>query len=125
MNKRLWLKIIAVSGLLSVVLGAFAAHGLDAILTEQRMQTFQTGVRYQLIHTLALLGLICLPDELTQSYFKTYTGIFWLLGIVLFSGSLYLLVATDITALGMITPLGGTAFIIGWALLFVAAIRNP
>lgn len=125
MNKRLWLKIIAVSGLLSVVLGAFAAHGLDAILTEQRMQTFQTGVRYQLIHTLALLGLICLPDELTQSCFKTYTGIFWLLGIVLFSGSLYLLVATDITALGMITPLGGTAFIIGWALLFVAAIRNP
>jgi len=125
MNKYLWLRIIAVSGLLSVVLGAFAAHGLDSVLTEQRMETFKTGVHYQFIHTLALLGLICLPDEFTQLRFKSYVAIGWLLGIVLFSGSLYLLVATDITALGMITPLGGTAFIIGWVLLFVAATGNP
>lgn len=125
MNKRLWLRIIAISGLLSVALGAFAAHGLDAVLTDQRMETFQTGVRYQFIHTLALLGLICLPDDLLQPRFKTYTAICWLFGIVVFSGSLYLLVATDIKVLGMITPLGGSAFMLGWALLFTAATRKP
>ena len=125
MNKHLWLRIIAVSGLLSVVLGAFAAHGLDSVLTEQRMETFKTGVHYQFIHTLALLGLICLPEDLLRPRFKTYTAICWLFGIVVFSGSLYLLVAMDIKALGMITPLGGTAFMLGWALLLTAAARKP
>ena len=123
MNKSLWIRIIAVSGLLSVALGAFAAHVLDAVLAEARMQTFHTAVHYQIYHTLALLGIVCLPDNVLKLRWKAFSARFMLLGIVLFSGSLYLLVATDITALAMITPVGGIALMIGWVFLFVAATR--
>ncbi len=124
MNKSFWIRIIAVSGLLSVALGAFAAHVLDAVLAEARMQTFYTAVHYQIYHTLALLGIVCLPDNVLQLRWKTYAARSMLSGIALFSGSLYLLIATDIKALAMITPVGGTAFMIGWVSLFVAAARS-
>lgn len=124
MNKRLWIKIAALSSLISVALGAFAAHGLESVLSDQRMEVFQTAVKYQLFHSLALLAVISLQDDLLQPRWKIISLRCLLLGIVLFCGSLYLLVMTNISALGMITPIGGTAFMIGWLSLCWAA-RKP
>lgn len=124
MNKRLWIKIAALSSLISVALGAFAAHGLESVLSDQRMEVFQTAVKYQMFHSLALLAVISLQDDLLQLRWKIISLRCLLLGIVLFCGSLYLLVMTNISALGMITPIGGTAFMIGWLSLCWAA-RKP
>ena len=124
MNKYFWIKIIATSGFLSVVLGAFSAHGLEGLISDRRMENFQTAVQYQIFHTLAPLGIVCIEDRFLPSKYRIYSAAFLLLGIFLFSGSLYLLAVTDITWLGMITPLGGSAFIIGWIMLFLAAQRS-
>jgi len=118
MNKSLWIKIIALSGAISVALGAFAAHGLADSLSVKALATFRTAVLYQFLHTIALLGLMSLPDQLMDTGRQQLAAKSWLLGILLFSGSLYTLVFTGITALGMITPVGGLAFIVGWLLLF-------
>ncbi|MGB2115173.1 MAG: DUF423 domain-containing protein [Porticoccaceae bacterium] len=124
MNKLFWIKAIALSGLLSVLIGAFAAHILEASLSPQRMDTLNTAVKYQIFHTLALFGIVCVDDKILVLRWKKYAAVFFLLGIVLFCGSLYLLIATDISKLGMITPFGGMAFIAGWAMLFLASIRE-
>jgi uncharacterized membrane protein YgdD (TMEM256/DUF423 family) len=121
MNKPQWIKIIALSGALSVALGAFAAHGLQDSLSETYLQTFRTAVLYQFLHTIALLALVSLPDSALNPRHQAWAAKSFLLGILLFSGSLYALVFTGISALGMITPLGGLAFILGWMLLFTAA----
>ncbi|MDE0747380.1 MAG: DUF423 domain-containing protein [Porticoccaceae bacterium] len=124
MNKILWLRLIGISGAVCVMLGAFAAHGLEGRLSERYMDVFQTAVFYQLVHTLALLGLLCLPDQLVNPKVRHWAAISFALGILIFSGSLYLLVFTHIGALGMITPIGGSAFIVGWLLLFFIAKRD-
>ena len=124
MNKLFWIKVIAVNGLLSVVLGAFTAHILEGVLTAQRIETFNTAVDYQIYHTLALLGLICIDDKLLAVRWKKYAAVFFLLGIILFCGSLYFLIATNFLKLAMITPLGGISFMIGWIMLLLAAIRE-
>jgi uncharacterized membrane protein YgdD (TMEM256/DUF423 family) len=118
MNKTAWIKIIALSGALSVAMGAFAAHGLDGSLSPRLMDTFRTAVLYQFLHSLALLGIIGLPEQLLYSGRQLWVARSFLAGIILFSGSLYALVFTGISALGIITPLGGTAFIVGWGTLF-------
>jgi uncharacterized membrane protein YgdD (TMEM256/DUF423 family) len=118
MNKTAWIKIIALSGALSVAMGAFAAHGLDGSLSPRLMDTFRTAVLYQFLHSLALLGIIGLPEQLLYSGRQLWVARSFLAGIILFSGSLYALVFTGISALGIITPLGGTAFIVGWGALF-------
>lgn len=123
MNKLLWIKIIALSAALCVALGAFAAHGVEDNLSAKYMATFRTAVLYQFLHTLALLGIVSLPDNLLHMPRQVLAAKSLLLGIVLFSGSLYALVFTGFSALGMITPLGGLAFIIGWLLLFTATTR--
>lgn len=124
MNKPLWIKIAALSSLISVALGAFAAHGLEAVLSDQRMEVFQTAVKYQMFHSLALLAIINLQNDLLHLRWKILALRCLLLGMVLFCGSLYLLVITNISAFGMITPIGGTAFMIGWLLLFWAARKQ-
>ena len=124
MNKVFWIKITAINGLLSVILGAFAAHVVEAVLTDQRIETFDTAVQYQIFHTLALFGLICIDDKLLAARWKNYAASFFLLGIILFCGSLYLLIATEISKLAVITPLGGLSFMIGWIMLLLAAIRE-
>lgn len=124
MNKLFWIKAIALSGLLSVLIGAFAAHILEASLSPQRMDTLDTAVKYQIFHTLALFGVVCVDDKILGLRWKKYAAVFFLLGIILFCGSLYLLIATNISKLGMITPFGGMAFIAGWAMLFLATIRE-
>jgi uncharacterized membrane protein YgdD (TMEM256/DUF423 family) len=117
MNKLLWIKITAISGALAVALGAFAAHGLKNHLSPQLMQTYQTAVQYHFIHTLALLAIINLPLSKRS---LAWVARSFLLGILLFSGSLYALALTGISAIGLLTPLGGSAFICGWLLLFTA-----
>jgi len=124
MNKILWLRLIAISGALSVMFGAFGAHGLEDRLSASYLDTFNTAVRYQFLHTLALLGIICLPDHLVKLRTLHWVAISFAVGVLLFSGSLYLLVLFDIRSLGVITPIGGAALILGWVLLLLSVRRN-
>ena len=120
---KILLSIAACSAMLSVILGAFAAHGLKTKLTETLLNTFQTGVQYQMYHSLAIILLIILYRQMPQSLLL-YSAGFMVAGIVLFSGSLYLLAITQIKWFGPITPLGGVCFIVGWALLIAAALKG-
>ena len=124
MNKVFWLKFVALNGVLSVLLGAFAAHGLEDQLLDRYMDTFRTAVLYHFLHTLALLAVISLSDHLAKASLCHWAAVSFAAGIMLFSGSLYLLVLTNTPALGMVTPVGGLAFIAGWGLLFFAARRS-
>ncbi len=117
-----WLLIAAVMGGLAVVMGAFAAHGLQAILSERMLATFATGAQYQMYHALAL-GLAAFAMRGRAARMANAAAFLFLIGIVLFSGSLYLLAFTGITRLGMITPLGGLSFIAGWIALALAALK--
>ena len=119
---RVFLMLAAFFGFTGVALGAFAAHGLKGRLTEQYLAIFHTGVTYQLVHTLALFGVALLATQL-QSRLVTWAGFCFALGIVLFSGSLYLLTMSGIAKLGIITPIGGVAFLAGWLCLGLAAWR--
>ncbi len=111
-------------GALSVAIGAFGAHGLEATLTANaRVETFETAVKYQFYHTLALILLGILMLNVQSNYFS-YAGISFLIGIVIFSGSLYTLSLTNITWLGAITPIGGLAFILGWVFMILGVSKS-
>jgi uncharacterized membrane protein YgdD (TMEM256/DUF423 family) len=94
------------------------------ISSDRYMGTFRTAVLYHFLHTLALLAVISLSDHLAKASLCHWAAVSFAAGIVLFSGSLYLLVLTNTPALGMVTPVGGLAFIAGWGLLFFAARRS-
>lgn len=113
---RHFLVLGAINGFLAVAFGAFAAHGLKDVLSEGLLDVFQTGVDYQALHALALL-LVGLLAQSGPSQGLRLAGWAFATGILLFSGSLYLLALTDARWLGAITPFGGTAFLIGWAAL--------
>lgn len=119
---RIFLLLAAFAGFTGVALGAFAAHGLKARLSAEYLAVFQTGVHYQLIHALALFGVALLLQRLPSGLLHA-AGSLFALGILLFSGSLYLLTLSGIGKLGMITPLGGLAFLAGWLCLGLAAWR--
>ncbi len=123
MIRALW-ACAAFSGLLSVALGAFAAHGLRARLTPELLQAFQTGVHYQMFHTLALLAVLALALRIPESTLLPYSAIAFLLGIVCFSGSLYMLALTGVKWFGPVTPLGGLILMAGWGLLLIATLRD-
>ena len=116
-------------GALSVALGAFAAHGLRRVLSAEQVATFETGVRYQFYHTFALLAVAILYEKFSGSLMQ-WAGNCFLAGIVLFSGSLYLMTALRTTEsvgankIGIITPFGGLFFIAGWMLMLIAIIRK-
>lgn len=120
---RLFFALGAVAALIGVVLGAFAAHGLKARLDPAMLATFEIGVRYQMYHALALLGVAWAcskwPGPLT-----TAAGWLFILGIVVFSGTLYALALTGVRWLGALTPLGGLAFLAGWLCLAWAALKS-
>lgn len=120
-----WLLLLAsFSGFTGVALGAFAAHGLRNKLPENLLNAFQTGVHYQLWHTMALIGVALLLLRFPESsLFKASGGLF-ALGILLFSGSLYVLALTGVSKLGMVTPLGGLTWLIAWACFAVAVWRS-
>ena len=128
MHKR-FITTGALLGAIAVALGAFGAHGLKKIVPAETVQAFQTGVQYQMYHALALL-LTGLLYEKCHQKFARVAGVLFMIGIILFSGSLYLLTAgkaaetASLDKAGIITPFGGVAFIAGWLFLFLAAIKK-
>lgn len=121
---RVLLLLAALFGFTGVGLGAFAAHGLKGQLSAEYLAVFQTGVHYQMLHALALLALAALWQRL-RGRLLTAAGVCFCVGILLFSGSLYALTLSGISALGMITPVGGLTFLAGWFCLGLAAWRLP
>ena len=117
-----WLSVAAVNGFLAVAFGAFAAHGLSTRIDAHALQTFETGARYHMYHALAL-GLAALAMRGAAAPLANWSAWFFLAGILLFSGSLYLLALTGIRTFGIVTPFGGLSFLIGWALLAWAATK--
>ena len=115
-----FLLIGSVAGFLAVAIGAFGAHGLRSRLSPDMLAVFETGVRYHMYHALALLATALVMERM-GGRLMVCAGWSFTVGIVLFSGSLYLLALTGVTILGAITPLGGLAFLIGWACLAIAA----
>jgi uncharacterized membrane protein YgdD (TMEM256/DUF423 family) len=119
----------ALLGAIAVALGAFGAHGLKKIVSAETVQVFQTGVQYQMYHALVLLLTGLLYEKCYQKFVRI-AGILFIIGIILFSGSLYLLTAgkaaetTSLDKAGIITPFGGIAFIAGWLFLFLAAMKK-
>lgn len=124
MTQKLVLLIAAVLGGLSVGIGAFGAHALRTTLEAGgRIETFETAVRYQFYHTLALLAIGILMYHLPDKRLG-YAAVAMVVGIVIFSGSLYVLCLTGVRWLGAVTPLGGVALIVGWVLLAVSVYRG-
>jgi uncharacterized membrane protein YgdD (TMEM256/DUF423 family) len=120
MNKT-FLLIGALAGLMGVGLGAFGAHGLRGRLSPEMLAVFETAVRYQMYHALALVLTAVILGRMDGWLVRT-AGWAFTAGIVLFSGSLYVLALTGITAFGAITPIGGLAFLLGWGCLVVAGL---
>ena len=135
---RRFLRLAAIFGMTAVMLGAFAAHGLKSKLDPAQLANFDTGVRYQMFHAIALLAVAILldraaeksPDRIPPRPLIAAGGIFTA-GIIFFSGSLYLLTTRGLLGienwkwLGPITPLGGVCFITGWLCLFVSTFTRP
>lgn len=121
MDKTLLL-VGAVAGFIGVGFGAFGAHGLRGRLPAEMLAVFETGVRYQMYHALAILVAAAGVGFTENRLFRT-AGWLFAVGIVLFSGSLYALALTGVTMLGIVTPFGGLAFLVGWACLIVAALK--
>ena len=121
---RIFLAIASILGGLSIIAGAFASHALREKLSERALEIFETAARYQMYHALALL-LVALLISQTESFQPSLVIAGWafIIGVTVFSGSLYALSLTDIKVLGAITPLGGLAFIIGWGALAYASLN--
>ncbi|OBQ57284.1 DUF423 domain-containing protein [Tamlana sp. s12] len=126
MNKRL-LVTGAILGMLSIILGAFGAHGLKALITESSIQTFETGVRYQMYHAFLLLII----GGTGFMSFKAKKAIYYLVlvGVIFFSGSIYglatnALTSFDFKVIGFITPIGGLLLILAWGLMVANLIKN-
>ena len=124
-----FIRTAAIIGSLSVALGAFAAHALKETISDYAVNIFETGVRYQFYHVFALLAAGILYKEFHNKFIK-WSGIFFIAGIILFSGSLYCLtyikgaVMPGYNWIGAITPIGGLAFILGWLFLFIGCFKK-
>ena len=118
---NLFISLASLSGLLAVAFGAFGAHALRGRLDEYAMGVFETAVQYHFYHSLALLAVGVLALGQPQTVLLKSSGWLFLIGILIFSGSLYLLGITGVRWLGAVTPLGGLAFIGGWACLAASA----
>lgn len=123
MMLKLFVALGSINAFLAVALGAFGAHGLKNVLSPERLEVYQTGTYYHMVHALGLILIAILADRFPGSSLVIWSGWLILLGIVLFSGSLYALTLSGISALGAITPFGGVAFLIGWILLAVGVWR--
>lgn len=123
MNDRYLVIAAALCLLIGVGAGAFGAHGLKRMLSADMMQVWQTAVLYQLVHGLGMLAIAALMARF-DSPLLGWAGALMLAGIVLFSGSLYVLALSGTKWLGAVTPLGGAAFIVAWALVALAAYRH-
>jgi uncharacterized membrane protein YgdD (TMEM256/DUF423 family) len=116
---KIFLMAASISGFLAVAIGAFGAHGLKQKISEEMMAVYQTGVQYHFYHTLALLGVGILLQQFPHSLALKVSGWGMLLGMLVFSGSLYLLALSGTRWLGAITPIGGLALLVAWLALAV------
>jgi uncharacterized membrane protein YgdD (TMEM256/DUF423 family) len=125
--KSVFLFLGAFCAFVGVGMGAFGAHALKATLSAEALAIYQTGVTYQMWHALGLLGTALLQQFVPNSKLIFWAGWFMFIGILLFSGSLYLLALLGLHWLGMITPLGGVCFLIAWLLICLSASqkKNP
>jgi uncharacterized membrane protein YgdD (TMEM256/DUF423 family) len=120
----LFLCIGSVGAGLAVALGAFGAHVLEARISADLMDTFQTGVRYHMLHAVALMIVALAADRPAAARLFKIAGYLFIIGTVIFSGSLYVLALTGVRTLGAVTPVGGVCFLAGWAFAAVAAYRG-
>lgn len=118
-----WLGMAGLLGGLAVAAGAFGAHALEGKLSSHYLTVYETAVQYQMYHVLALLAVALLGAVLPDASWLQPSAWAFLVGIILFSGSLYALVFSGVRVLGMITPIGGVAFLVGWGLLAYAGFR--
>ncbi len=109
--------VAAISGFVAVALGAFGAHRLEAVLSEDLLNTYHTGVEYHMTHTLALFGIGILLQRFPDNSLLRFSSLGFILGIILFSGSLYIFSLSGITWFGVLAAPGGLAFLFGWASL--------
>ncbi len=114
----------SVNAFLAVALGAFGAHGLKSRLSPDMLDIYETGVKYHLAHALGLILIGILAHLMTRTELVNLSGWLILAGIVIFSGSLYVLSISGVRWWGAVTPLGGLSFLAGWALLAIAALRS-
>ena len=126
MNKlsRQFLILASILLALAVVVGAFGAHIIQDMVTEERFAVYQTGVQYHFYHALGLMMIGLAAMHMAQNKLLRWSGYSMILGIIIFSGSLYLLTITDTGWLGAITPIGGLTFIAGWILFTLAVTRQ-
>ncbi len=117
-KKGFWIIISGVMGFLAVAIGAFGAHGLDDKIPQHLLEVYKTGVTYHLVHAVCLLAISLNGNE---KFFKS--ALFFLIGIILFSFSLYIYAITAVTAFAIITPFGGVSFLIGWILIIVEGFK--
>ena len=119
---QLWVVVGAIFGLLGVLAGAIGTHALADALDRDALNTFETAVRFQMYHALSLLATGLLTDRGNSGLFRL-AGAFFTAGVVLFSGSLYVLALTSTGAFGAVAPVGGVSLIAGWTALMIGAIR--
>ena len=123
LTTKLFLSLGAINALLVVLLGAFGAHALKARLSQEMMAVYQTGIQYHFYHAVGLLIVGLVATQIPVTGWLKWSGWLMLAGIIIFSGSLYILSLSGVRGFGAITPIGGTAFIIAWALLAVAVLK--
>lgn len=121
---KLFLILGGINAALVVVLGAFGVHGLKAKISAEMLAVYQTGVHYHLFHALGLLVVGLVATQIADSVWLRWSGWLMLAGIVLFSGSLYLLSVSGLRGLGMVTPFGGAAFIAAWIVFVIAIVKS-
>jgi uncharacterized membrane protein YgdD (TMEM256/DUF423 family) len=122
-KSMIFIQLAALSGFLSVAFGAFGAHALKSKLNPDMLAVYKTAVEYQFVHTLALLLVGVLLQQWSKSFALHVSALSFTVGIIIFSGSLYILSLSGVRWLGAITPIGGLAFLIGWISLFIAAYK--
>jgi uncharacterized membrane protein YgdD (TMEM256/DUF423 family) len=120
---KIFIIIGAISAFLSVGFGAFGAHALEGKISQKYIEIWNTGVLYQMFHSIGIIIVGILLGNVSASSILSWSGWLMLIGIILFSGSLYVLSLSGIKVLGAITPLGGVSFLIAWVLIVVFAVK--
>lgn len=121
---KLFIFLGSINAFLAVASGAFGAHTLKSKLSKEMLAIFETGVHYHFFHALGLILIGIIAIKINASNLVNWSGYLLLTGIIVFSGSLYILSFTGVRAFGAITPIGGVAFLAGWILLAVAALKH-
>ncbi|GAK06955.1 DUF423 domain-containing protein [Geomicrobium sp. JCM 19038] len=122
--KNQWIATGAILAMLAVAIGAFGAHGLEGSITDNMLENYQTGVQYHMFHSLGILVIGIVISMTGPSKLLQVSASLLVIGIVIFSGSLYVMALTGMTWLGAITPIGGVSFISGWLCLTIATLRG-